>query len=67
MLGVTLCIPALVVTATFDHGIDNLQNRVFHFYTLRVTRDEWYLAHYLSATCSHFRPSDFRDHHADSG
>ena len=57
MLGVTLCIPALVVTATFDHGIENLQNRVFHFYTLRVTRDEWYLAHYLSALILTFIPA----------
>ena len=57
MLGVTLFLPALVVTATFDHGIENLQNRVFHFYTLRVTRNEWFVAHYLSALALTFIPA----------
>ena len=57
MLGVTIFLPALVITATFDHGIENLQNRVFHFYTLRVTRNEWFIAHYFSAFILTFIPA----------
>ena len=57
MLGVTIFLPALVVTATFDHGLENIQNRVFHFYALRVTRNEWFLAHYISALILTFIPA----------
>ena len=57
MLGVTLFLPALVVTATFDHGLENIQNRVFHFYALRVTRNEWFIAHYSSALILTFVPA----------
>jgi len=51
MVGFTLLLPSLVLITTFDHGLANLQNRVFHFYTLRVTRTEWFIAHFLSALC----------------
>ena len=57
MLGVTIFLPALVVTATFDHGLENIQNRVFQFYALRVTRIEWVLAHYISALILTFIPA----------
>lgn len=57
MLGVTLFLPSLVVTATFDHGLENLRNRVFHFYSLRVTRNEFYIAHFLSALILTFIPA----------
>ena len=57
MIGFTLLLPSLVLITTFDHGLANLQNRVFHFYTLRVTRTEWFVAHFLSAVCLTFIPA----------